>query len=81
MQRVARRSTRTRERSPASCSHDLMPQIVRRAERTVGEVWEEERTKLLPLPVHFPSTDLVTPVSVDKTASERLATNRYAGRT
>lgn len=55
--------------------------------RTVGEVWEEERTKLLPLPVHFPSTDLVTPVSVDKTASVRLATNRYsvparyAGRT
>lgn len=55
--------------------------------RTVAQVWEEERTKLLPLPVHFPSTDLVTPVSVDKTASVRLATNRYsvparyAGRT
>lgn len=46
--------------------------------RTVREVWEEERTKLLPLPVHFPSTDLVTPVSVDKTASVRLATNRYS---
>lgn len=55
--------------------------------RTVREVWEEERTKLLPLPMHFPSTDLVTPVAVDKTASVRLATNRYsvparyAGRT
>jgi len=55
--------------------------------RTVGEVWEEERAKLLPLPVHFPPTDLVTPVSVDKTASVRLSTNRYsvpasyAGRT
>jgi hypothetical protein len=55
--------------------------------RTVAEVWEEERTKLLPLPVQFPSTDLVTPVAVDKTASVRLATNRYsvparyAGRT
>jgi hypothetical protein len=46
--------------------------------RTVREVWEEERTMLLPLPVHLPSVDLVTPVSVDKTASVRLATNRYS---
>lgn len=46
--------------------------------RTVREVWEEERSKLLPLPVHLPSTDLITPVAVDKTASVRLATNRYS---
>ena len=46
--------------------------------RTVREVWEEERSKLLPLPVHLPSTDLITPVSVDKTASVRLSTNRYS---
>lgn len=46
--------------------------------RTVREVWEEERTKLLPLPSHPPSVDLVTPVAVDKTASVRLATNLYS---
>ena len=46
--------------------------------RTVREVWEEERTKLLPLPSHLPSADFITPVSVDKTASVRLATNRYS---
>lgn len=46
--------------------------------RTVREVWAEERSKLLPLPPHLPSTDLVVPVSVDKTASVRLATNRYS---
>jgi transposase len=46
--------------------------------RTVREVWEEERERLLPLPVHIPSSDLITPVSVDKTASVRLATNRYS---
>jgi transposase len=46
--------------------------------RTVREVWEEEKSRLLPLPAHFPSTDLITPVAVDKTASVRLATNRYS---
>lgn len=46
--------------------------------RTVREVWEEEKTRLLPLPAHMPSADLITPVSVDKTASVRLATNRYS---
>lgn len=46
--------------------------------RLVREVWEEERAVLLPLPKHLPSTDLVTPVAVDKTASVRLATNRYS---
>lgn len=46
--------------------------------KTVREVWEEERTKLLPLPAHLPSTDLITPVAVDKTASVRFATNFYS---
>jgi hypothetical protein len=46
--------------------------------RTVREVWQEERTKLLPLPAHMPSADLITPVSVDKLANVRLATNRYS---
>jgi transposase len=46
--------------------------------RTVREVWEEERARLLPLPAHIPSSDLITPVAVDKTASVRLATNRYS---
>lgn len=55
--------------------------------KTVREVWEEERLVLLPLPPHLPSTDFVTPVAVDKTATVRFATNRYsvpaayAGRT
>jgi transposase len=46
--------------------------------RLVRDVWEEERARLLPLPTYLPSVDLVTPVSVDKTASVRLATNRYS---
>jgi transposase len=46
--------------------------------KTVREVWEEERTKLLPLPAQLPCTDLITPVAVDKTASVRLSTNRYS---
>jgi transposase len=46
--------------------------------RTVRDVWEEERSRLLPLPEHMPSSDLITPVAVDKTASVRLATNRYS---
>jgi transposase len=50
----------------------------RQPTRTVREVWEEERPKLLPLPTHMPSADLVTPVSVDKLANVRLATNRYS---
>lgn len=50
----------------------------RQPTRTVREVWEEERPKLLPLPAHMPSADLVTPVSVDKLANVRLATNRYS---
>jgi len=46
--------------------------------KTVREVWAEESSKLLPLPAQPPSTDLVVPVCVDKTASVRFATNRYS---
>lgn len=59
----------------------------RQVTRSVREVWEEERGRLLPLPEALPTTDLVKPVSVDKFAQVRLATNRYsvppayAGRT
>jgi hypothetical protein len=56
-------------------------------DRTVGEVLQEERTRLLPLPANTPATELVRPVVVDKTASIRFDTNvysvppDYAGRT
>jgi hypothetical protein len=44
----------------------------------VREAWYEERSRLLPLPEHLPSADLVTPVHVDKMANVRLSTNRYS---
>lgn len=47
-------------------------------ERTVREVFAAERARLLPLPTSLPVADLVAPVAVDKTASVRLATNRYS---
>lgn len=46
--------------------------------RTVGEVFAEERERLMPLPDPMPTADLVLPVAVDKTASVRLGTNRYS---
>jgi transposase len=46
--------------------------------RTVGEVFAEERERLMPLPDPMPTADLVMPVVVDKTASVRLGTNRYS---
>jgi transposase len=46
--------------------------------RTVGEVFVEERERLMPLPNPIPTADLVLPASVDKTASVRLGTNRYS---
>ena len=45
---------------------------------TVAEAFEQERPRLMPLPQQLPQTDLVLPVSVDKTASVRFATNRYS---
>ena len=46
--------------------------------RTVGEVFAEERERLLPLPNPMPAAELVLPVAVDKTASVRLGTNHYS---
>lgn len=48
------------------------------SERSVAEVFEDERAKLLALPETRPSTELVTPIVVDKTAFVRLDTNRYS---
>lgn len=56
-------------------------------ERTVAEVLAEEKPRLLQLPPIPPPTDLVRPVSADKTAFARFDTNlysvpsRYAGTT
>jgi transposase len=56
-------------------------------ERSVREVFEEERQHLLSLPATMPSEETVAPVLVDRTAFVRLETNRYsvppefAGRT
>jgi len=47
-------------------------------ERTVADCLAEERERLLPLPDPPPSTDLVVPVSIDKTAFARLDTNLYS---
>lgn len=52
--------------------HPRMP------ERTVAQVFEEEKARLLSLPNPLPDTDLVTPIAVDKTAFVRLDTNRYS---
>jgi transposase len=46
--------------------------------RTVGECFEEERTRLLPLPRQDVSTDQVAGVRVDKTAFCRFDTNIYS---
>jgi transposase len=56
-------------------------------ERSVADLFAEERARLLPLPDPLPSTDMVIPIPVDRTAFVRLDTNRYsvpsdhAGRT
>ena len=46
--------------------------------RSVADCLAEERTRLLPLPAHEPSTDLVRPVYVDKTGYVRFDRNFYA---
>lgn len=48
------------------------------ADRTVLDVFAEEKEHLLPLPKALPSEDLVMPANVDRTASVRLATNLYS---
>jgi transposase len=47
-------------------------------DRSVADVFEEEKSHLLALPQPVPETALVTPVPVDKTAAVHLDTNRYS---
>lgn len=47
-------------------------------DRTVAEVFAEEKEKLLDLPNVVPETDLVVPVRVDTTAFVRFGTNDYS---
>jgi transposase len=46
--------------------------------RTVGDVFEEERGRLLALPDPLPPTEYARPASVDKTALVRFDTNLYS---
>jgi transposase len=48
------------------------------AQRSVGDVFADERTRLLSLPDPLPQTDRVEPVQVDAQAFVRLDTNRYS---
>lgn len=50
----------------------------RLAERSVAEVFEEEKSHLLALPEPLPETAVMTPIAVDKTASVCFETNRYS---
>ena len=47
-------------------------------DRTVRDLLDEERPRLLALPDPLPSTDLVTPIAIDKTGFARIDTNRYS---
>jgi transposase len=47
-------------------------------DRTVAEVFAEEKQRLLALPTCLPETDLVAPVRVDTTACVRFGTNLYS---
>ena len=47
-------------------------------ERSVAEVFAEEKPRLLPLPDSLPETDLIAPASVDTTAFVRFGTNLYS---
>lgn len=47
-------------------------------QRTVADVLEEERTRLLELPDPMPQVDLVRPIVADKTATIRFDKNRYS---
>jgi hypothetical protein len=46
--------------------------------RTVGEVFADERARLLALPDPMPDTDRIEPVKVDRQAFVRFDTNRYS---
>ena len=47
-------------------------------DRTVAEVFAEEKPRLLSLPDALPETDLVAPANVDTTAFVRFGTNAYS---
>jgi hypothetical protein len=47
-------------------------------DRTVAEVFAEEKPRLLVLPAALPETDLVAPANVDTTAFVRFGTNLYS---
>jgi transposase len=47
-------------------------------DRTVAEVFAEEKERLLALPASLPETDLVAPASVDTTAFVHFGTNLYS---
>lgn len=47
-------------------------------DRRVADVFEEEKPRLLALPEHIPSTDLVVPATIDKSAFVKFDTNRYS---
>ena len=47
-------------------------------DRTVGEVFDEERRRLLALPEPLPETDLVVPVAIDKAAFAHFDRNAYS---
>jgi transposase len=48
------------------------------AQRTVGEVFADERTRLLALPDPLPETARVEPIQIDRQAFVRVDTNRYS---
>jgi len=48
------------------------------AQRTVGDVFAEEQSRLLSLPNPLPATELILPAHVDTQAFVRLDTNRYS---
>jgi len=48
------------------------------AQRTVGEVFADERARLLALPDPLPETDRVEPIQVDLQGFVRIDTNRYS---
>jgi transposase len=56
---------------------DLRPHP-RFRDRTVAEVFAEEKERLLTLPTALPETDLVAPANVDTTAFARFGTNLYS---
>jgi transposase len=48
------------------------------AQRTVGQVFADERARLLALPDPLPETERVEPIQIDRQAFVRVDTNRYS---